>query len=128
VTLLWDLRHSIRQRVARLTAEAREVLGVAAVIGRRVSPGLLAAVVAQSEEPVLAALEAAGRAQLLVEEEDAAAYQFAHDVIREVIEADVGAARRAKLHRRMAEALEGLPGERPVERLAYHTQPQRAAG
>jgi predicted ATPase len=127
-TLPWDLRHSIRQRVALLTAEDREVLGVAAVIGRHVSPGLLAAVAARPEETVLAALEAAGRAQLLVEEADAAAYQFAHDVIRDVIEADVGGARRAMLHRRVAEVLEGLPGERPVERLAYHIQPQRAAG
>jgi tetratricopeptide (TPR) repeat protein/transcriptional regulator with XRE-family HTH domain len=118
--LPWDLRHSIRQRAALLTVEARAVLGAAAVIGRRVSPGLLAAVAARPEEAVLAALEAAGRAQLLLEEEDAAAYQFAHDVIREVIEADVGVARRAVLHRRVAEALEALPGAPPVELLAYH--------
>jgi hypothetical protein len=106
VALPWDLRHSIRQRVAALAVEAQEVLGVAAVIGRRVAPGLLTAVAARPREVVLAALEAAGRAQLLVEEPDAAAYQFPHDVIREVLEADVGVARRADLHRRVALALE----------------------
>jgi hypothetical protein len=34
--------------------------------------------------------EAACRAQLLVEDEGDDAYQFSHDVIREVVEADVG--------------------------------------
>lgn len=51
---------------------------------------------------------------------DRTSYQFAHDLIREVIEADLGAARRAMLHRRAAEALEQAPGEPPVEQLAYH--------
>ncbi|HVA91969.1 MAG TPA: hypothetical protein VNL71_19250, partial [Chloroflexota bacterium] len=47
-------------------------------------------------------------------------YRFAHDVIREVVEEDLGAARRASLHRRVAEVLEGESGHRPVEALAYH--------
>ena len=70
------------------------------------------------EHEVLAALDVAGRARLLVEEERA--YHFAHDVIREVVEADVGAARRTLLHRRAAEVLEQGPGAPPVELLAYH--------
>ena len=50
---------------------------------------------------------------LLLEDGDDA-YAFSHDVIREVVEADVGAARRAVLHRRVAEALEREPaGARP---------------
>src|SRR5262249_44344562 len=59
------------------------------------------------------------------------AYQFAHDVIREVAEADVGLARRLGLHRRVARALERRPGAPPVELLAYHYDrggaPDRAA-
>ncbi|HVA92203.1 MAG TPA: tetratricopeptide repeat protein, partial [Chloroflexota bacterium] len=47
-------------------------------------------------------------------------YRFAHDVIREVVEEDLGAARRASLHRRVAEVLEGESGHRSVEALAYH--------
>ncbi|MGH2411273.1 MAG: tetratricopeptide repeat protein, partial [Chloroflexota bacterium] len=47
------------------------------------------------------------------------AYQFAHDVIHEVIAADLGAGRRAVLHRRVAEALE-LQTDPPAELLAYH--------
>jgi predicted ATPase len=86
----WDVAQGIRQRVAALAEVAREVLGVAAVLGRVVQPDLLTAVSEQPERAVLAALDAAGRARLLVE--DGATYQFAHDLIREVVEGDVGAA------------------------------------
>jgi tetratricopeptide (TPR) repeat protein len=68
---------------------------------------------------VLAALEAACQARLLVETRDNA-YQFAHDVIREVVEGDLGAGRRMLLHRSVAEALETAPGDLPLDRLAYH--------
>src|SRR5919202_4057456 len=89
-----------------------------AVMGRVVQPALLMAIVDQSEQLVGAALDAAWRARLLVEEQDG--YHFAHDVVREVVEADLGMARRTWLHRRVAEALERQPGEQPIARLAYH--------
>jgi predicted ATPase len=89
------------------------------LVGREVAPALLTAVAAQPEPDVLAALDAAGRAGLL-EEAGAEGYQFAHDVIREVVEADLAAARRTVLHRRIAEALERGPEEAPVEAVAYH--------
>jgi tetratricopeptide (TPR) repeat protein len=105
--------------VALLPAAGQEVLGAAAIVGRRVPRALLLAVAAQPEDAVLAGLEAACRARLLLEEGDDG-YTFAHDVIREVVEADVGAARRALLHRRVAEALEGDSGGASPELLAYH--------
>src|SRR5207248_1527292 len=107
-----------RQRVAVLPEVARELLGIAAVVGRVVEPALLTAVAVQPEGEGLAALDAAGRAHLLVEQDHA--YQFAHDVIREVIEDHLGVARRQALHRRVAEALEQQPGKPAPERLAYH--------
>jgi len=67
----------------------------------------------------VAALDAALRAHLL-EEDGAEGYRFAHGVIREVVEDDLGAARRALLHRRVAETLERALGAPPVEALAYH--------
>jgi tetratricopeptide (TPR) repeat protein len=115
----WSIAQSVRQRVAALPEVAREVLGVAAVVGRVVEGGLLPAVAARPEDEVLLGVEAACRARLL-EERGGAAYRFAHDVIREVIEADLGAARRTLLHRRVAEALERPPWERQIELLAYH--------
>ena len=117
--LPWTVAQSVRQRIAALAESAREVLGTAAVIGRVAPYALLRAAAALEEREALAALEAACRARLLAEA-DAGTYQFAHDVIREVVEADLGAARRAMLHRRVAEALEQGPGALPVELLAYH--------
>ena len=115
----WDLAQGVRQRVALLPAAGQEILGAAAVVGRRVPRTLLAAAAGQPEEAVLAGLEAACRARLLLEDGDDA-YTFSHDVIREVVEADVGAARRAVLHRNVAEALEGGRVRASPELLAYH--------
>jgi predicted ATPase len=108
---------TIQQRVATLSQEARELLGVAAVIGRVVEPTLLAAVTTQAERDLLAALETASRARLILEEKRV--YRFAHDVIREVIEADLGTAGRLLLHWRVAQVLE-QEDDPPVEAMAYH--------
>ena len=115
----WDLAQSIQQRVAALPEPAQALLDAAAVIGRRVPYGLLLTVARRPEEEVLVELEAVGRAHLL-EEEGPDAYLFPHDVIREVLEANLGARRRAILHWRIAEALEQGEGAQQVELLAYH--------
>jgi tetratricopeptide (TPR) repeat protein len=117
----WDLRQSIRRRVCVLPETAQALLGTAAVLGRVVPRSLLLDAVELPEREVLAALERACRAGLLEEAADDA-YAFAHDLIREVVEADLGLARRRLLHRQVAEALEGGRGKPPVEALAYHFQ------
>jgi tetratricopeptide (TPR) repeat protein len=115
----WDVAQGVKQRAAVLPEIARLVLGAAAVVGRRVSRDLLVAAIVQPQEAVLTGLEGACRARLLLEDgEDA--YIFAHDLIREVLEADLGAARRAQLHGRVADALAGEPGTAAPELLAYH--------
>lgn len=120
----WNVAQSIRQRVAVLPNEAQELLGAAAIIGRQMQRVILLAVSTQlgkDERITLATLEATHQAGLLLEA-DEETYQFPHDLIREVILTDLSAARRASLHRRVAEALEALPGELPIERLAHHYQ------
>src|SRR5207248_6640979 len=49
----WDVAHGIRQRVAALPEAVQQVLGVAAVVGRRVPHALLRQVTAHTEEEVL---------------------------------------------------------------------------
>ncbi|HKC76223.1 MAG TPA: AAA family ATPase [Chloroflexota bacterium] len=100
----WDVVHRLRQCIEALPEAAREVLRAAVVVGPGAPRALLVAVVAWPQEEVLAGLVAACRARLLVEAE-ADACRFAHDVIREVVEADLGAGWHTVLHRRMAEAL-----------------------
>jgi tetratricopeptide (TPR) repeat protein len=114
----WAVAQSVRQRVAALPEGVKAILGAAAVVGRVVPHTLLGNVTGRPDADLFAALEAACHAGLLAE--DGEAYQFTHDVIREVIEHDVGLAQRTVLHRRVAEALEQRPGEPPVALLAYH--------
>jgi tetratricopeptide (TPR) repeat protein/transcriptional regulator with XRE-family HTH domain len=104
----WSMVEGIRQRVRVLPEGTREALGTAAIAGRVVSASLLAAVLGQTHDQVLRALDVAERAGLLVAEEGRV-YRFAHDVIREVIEGDLSVARRTLLHRCIARAIEQLP-------------------
>jgi len=118
VAVPWDVAQGVRQRVTALPASACALLGMAAVVGRHASLRLLMAVAHRPEEEVLDALEAACRARLLVED-GAGTYRFAHDLVREVVEADLGAGHRAALHRRVAQAMAADPGAE-LEALAYH--------
>jgi tetratricopeptide (TPR) repeat protein/transcriptional regulator with XRE-family HTH domain len=118
----WTLREAILQRVVALQEVAQQVLRMAAVVGSRVPRTLLVAVAARAdlaEEVVLEALEGCCRARLLGEGgEDA--YQFTHDLIREVLLTDLGTARRTLLHRRVAEVLETMIPAPAISVLAYH--------
>jgi tetratricopeptide (TPR) repeat protein/transcriptional regulator with XRE-family HTH domain len=126
----WDVRQSIVRRVTALPEAARALLAVTAVVGRVAPRTLLLAVLEQPERDLPAALEGACRSGLL-EEVGEDAYGFVHDVIREVVEAELGLARRRQLHRQVAEALERAPGKASVEALAFHFrqagEPARAA-
>lgn len=130
--LPWDVTQNLRQRVGALPAAAQGILGVAAVIGRVVPHRLLIDSAGRDEEQVCAALDATSRAGLLVED-GRLDHRFVHDVIREVIEADLGAGRRGALHRRVGEALERLSASTAEEKaaeLAWHflegDDPERA--
>ena len=105
--LPWSVKQSIRQRVASVSDTAQDVLGIAAVVGRSVPFQLLRWLVGAPGQPrqeVISDLEVLSQARLLVED-GAGHYQFAHDLIREVVLADMSGARRASLHEQVAEAL-----------------------
>lgn len=106
----WDAAQGVRQRVAALPEGGRAVLAAAAVVGRVSEPALLMAVMARSEDEILAGLEAANQARLLLLTGQHC--QFAHDVVREVVEADLSPPRRAAVHRRTAAAMERLYADR----------------
>jgi tetratricopeptide (TPR) repeat protein len=121
-TIPWNVAESIRQRVALLPEAAQYLLGAAAVVGREIERTLLftlAAPLEWGQRDILAALDTICQARLLVELNEER-YAFAHDLIREVVGADLSAARRTALHEQVAEALEQQPGAAPVERLAHH--------
>jgi tetratricopeptide (TPR) repeat protein/transcriptional regulator with XRE-family HTH domain len=117
----WDVTQSVLRRVVALSEAAQHLLGVVAVAGQVVSRDVLLTTASPGtdEAALLAALDQACRARILAEV-GASGYVFAHDLIREVVTLDLSAARRALLHRRIAEALERASGNLPVDRLAFH--------
>jgi len=121
-SLPWNVAQSIRQRMAALNDEARTVLQAAAVVGRVVPRSTLLAALGSPEQEVLTGLDAACRSRLLLPE-GRSTYRFAHDVVRESIEEDLGEAQRILLHRRVGEVLETLPERERTARaaeLAWH--------
>lgn len=120
----WTVTQSIRQRVAALCPSAQEVLQAAAILGRVIRRSILVELVSLDEREVMLGLDEAGSAGLLLPE-GRATYCFAHDVIREVIEATLDLGVCLLLHRKAAEALERLPERersRRAAELAWHFQ------
>ena len=101
------VKEMIARRLARLNPETVEWLRVAAVIGREFDAALLEQLVPFDEERFLAALEEALGAGLLLESTaEPGRYSFSHALIREALYEGMSAHRRARIHRRVGEALE----------------------
>jgi tetratricopeptide (TPR) repeat protein len=118
-----SVREVIEHRIDRVDG-GREVLSVAAVIGRSFDVALLVELVEMSEARLLDLLEAAVGASLLRESTDQVGrFAFEHALINNTLYQGLGNTRRARLHQRIAETLEaqlaGDPGAR-VGELAQH--------
>ncbi|MGP3936391.1 BTAD domain-containing putative transcriptional regulator [Nonomuraea sp. KM88] len=124
------VRDVLRRRVARLPAQAQTILRQSAVIGRESDIDVLTAVSGADEESVLAAIES-GLVTGLLTEPEAGRLRFAHVLIRDTLYDDLSRIRRARLHLRVARAIEEHdPGD--VAALAHHyaasaADPARAA-
>ncbi len=118
-----ELPQSVREVVARrvewLGADAQAVLPIAAVIGREFDLELLVMVTDVPEDDLLELLEQAVERSVLLESASAPGrFLFAHALINHTLYVNLGTTRRARLHRRVAEALELLPGSDPGARVA----------
>ena len=120
---------AIRERLNRLSLQARQVLEAGAVIGQRFGLNLVLQTSGRGEAEVVDALEVLSARQVLCE--NAGAYQFDHDLIRTVVYRDLSYGRRRLLHRRAAAALAELRSD-DVGALARHFEqagePRQAAG
>jgi DNA-binding SARP family transcriptional activator/biotin operon repressor len=122
-----SIAQSIEQWLARLAPAVRNLLGVAAVIGRQVevdlwlaaSKGDEGAHLELAEGTVLAAAEELARRGLLVEMDEVLGYRFVHDTVRQVVYEGMSPMRRRWWHRQVAAVLETLHPDR-VEALARH--------
>lgn len=100
------VRDLVRERFGRLGETARELLPVAAVVGRDFDFALLHRAAGLEEDAVAAGVEELVRRRVL--QGLGERFDFTHDRIREVAASDVLAPRRRLLHRRVGEAIESL--------------------
>ncbi len=117
------IRHVIRRRIACLSPASKRLLTLGAVIGREFCLSLIEVLAEMSEDEMLDGIEEALTAKVVAEVAGAPGrFSFTHALIRETLYADTMAARRARLHHRVAKALEGqsVPGRFPLGELAYH--------
>jgi class 3 adenylate cyclase len=113
-----SVREVIGRRVARLGSDARTALSAAAVIGRDFDLDLLLAVVDLPQPRLLDLLAEGVAASLLQESRDRVGrFTLTHALVEHTLYEDLGATRRAVLHRQVAEALEEQCGDEPGERL-----------
>ena len=120
VVLPEHLRDVIRRRLLRLPADTRGLLAAAAVMGREFDVGTLARVSGGSAAEIVAGLDPAVEAGVVVPVPDAPGKRrFSHVLICGTLDADLPAVERATLHRRIGEVLEAMPETSPAE-LAHH--------
>lgn len=122
----------IRRRLRHLPPATVDLLGVAAVIGRDVDLGLLARVAGAEPAGVdpYDAMEAAVTHRVLTDVPGRpGTYRFTHALVREVLLDDLTSLRRARLHLRVADAVEASgAGVDDLEILAEHLWQAAAVG
>jgi DNA-binding CsgD family transcriptional regulator len=102
---------AVLARAAALTATARAVINQVCVADGGMSHELLATVVRLAPERLLTAARRAVSSGLLVAV--GSGYAFGHELIRQVLYAELLPGERQHLHRRLAEALAARPGVAP---------------
>ena len=109
------VRDAVLARAARLPPPALSVLEAAAVLGFRIEPALLAAVVGADATTIEQCL-AAG-----VLREAGTTLEFRHELARQAVLGSLSATRRQALHRRALQTLRAAPGI-DLARLAHHAE------
>jgi DNA-binding CsgD family transcriptional regulator/tetratricopeptide (TPR) repeat protein len=119
-------------RFELLGEDARAVMGVAAVVGRRASHHLLAAVCELPENRLLTALRACVASEMMTIGRDGHTYRFHHPLLREVVYWRLIPGDRLRLHRAIAVALAAdgdlgyVEGLTVAAELSYHWFEARA--
>jgi tetratricopeptide (TPR) repeat protein len=117
------IRQLIGRRLERLGLTTRRLLTIGAVIGREFRLSDIEALVDVGEDAVLDAMDEALTASIVTEDAGApGSFSFTHTLIREALYTSITAARRVRLHHRIAGALEqqSSRSESRVAELAYH--------
>ena len=117
-----SLQEAIELRLTRLSADARRVLQLAAVAGRRFDFALLQQITQDDEASLLEVMKELMAAQLVIEE-SAEQFAFRHALTRQAISERMLARERRALHGTIAQTLEHLHEtalDAYLADLAYH--------
>jgi predicted ATPase/DNA-binding winged helix-turn-helix (wHTH) protein len=106
-------RDVVRRRIALLPEASRRVLQAASVLGLRFDVAGLGPMLQLETSALLAALDRALGARLLVREERVGQYAFAHALVRDTVYDDLPTTDRCEWHLAAGHALERLRALRP---------------
>src|SRR5260221_892021 len=105
-----SILEAVRQHTAKLNKEAKHMVGLAAVIGRRFNVNLLQHLTGYDEAQLLATLKELLVTQLIIEE-SADQFAFRHALIRQVVYEELLSRERKMLHQKIAEVIESIYAE-----------------
>ncbi len=117
------VREVVSQRLSRLASGTIDLLELAATAGPGFEIDIVRRAAGLEEDELLAALDEAARSGMIEElPSRRLAYAFTHELVRRALYDRLTGVRRAELHLRVAEALEGAEGRsgRDLADLAHH--------
>ena len=116
------VKEVLARRLGRLSDSCRAALAQAAVLGREFSFEVLRAMTAADDEELIAVVEEAVGAQLVVEVtgRSSPAYAFTHALVRETLYGALSGPRKQRMHATAAQAIERVEGDAQVGVIALH--------
>ncbi|MFL5861879.1 MAG: ATP-binding protein [Solirubrobacteraceae bacterium] len=115
-----SVRHSVGVRLSRMSEDANELIATAAILGLEHDARALQATSGLQAQAVEAALDEILHAHLFRSTSIPQRFAFAHALVRESVLDECNVLRRARLHRRAAEALADLGEEHHLQEIAMH--------
>lgn len=112
-----SIRDALSLRYDLLSEPAQQVVQMAAVVGARVPHTLLERVTDLTPDALLSAIDDLRRERVVEEVESSVdpVYRFTHPMLQEMLYAELGRARAAAMHARIADALEEMYGATAME-------------
>jgi DNA-binding SARP family transcriptional activator len=115
-----SVRHAVGVRLSSMGDAANELIAAAAILGLEHDARALQATAGLQVDIAEAALDEILRARLLRPASVPQRFEFAHALVREAVLDECNILRRARLHRRAADALTELGEQQHLEEIAMH--------